>query len=274
MHRVHGEATECVMFMGRQWNASCSSGGLGRNRRWKRGLAYRKMEETDLLHLERGPVDREGCGVPQNGQNGLVLESYDRNGGPVDREGCGVPENGGNGLVLERYGQNGGPVHQEGCGVPQNGTPPDIVHLHRRPPPACTSYCLCTVDLLQPPPATFIHGLLFIQPPPRAPPPATVQLALSTGSCSTTPPRATVHPALHRLLFNQPSTGSSCSSSPPRGPVHPAPTGSIDRGPIHPEATASTTMGSCSSNPHQELFIQTPPTTLTVHPEAAWVGFS
>ena len=40
-----------VMFMGSQpagseWNAwSCSSGGLGRNRRWKRGLVYRTMEE-------------------------------------------------------------------------------------------------------------------------------------------------------------------------------------------------------------------------------------
>src|SRR3954464_3669682 len=71
MHRVHGEATECVVFMGRQWNASCSSGGngtcgsqpagsernawscslggLGQNRRWKRGLAYRRTEKTDLL---------------------------------------------------------------------------------------------------------------------------------------------------------------------------------------------------------------------------------
>ena len=30
LHRhVHGEATECVMFMGRQRNASCSSGGNG-----------------------------------------------------------------------------------------------------------------------------------------------------------------------------------------------------------------------------------------------------
>ena len=92
MHRVHGEATECVVFMGRQRNASCSSGGngtrgsqpagskrnawscssggLGRNRRWKRGLACRTMEETDLLHSERGPVDREGSSIPQNGGNG------------------------------------------------------------------------------------------------------------------------------------------------------------------------------------------------------------
>ena len=65
-----------VVFMGSQpagskrnvW--SCSSGGFGQNRRWKRGLAYRTTEETDLLCSERGPVDREGCGVPQNGGNG------------------------------------------------------------------------------------------------------------------------------------------------------------------------------------------------------------
>ena len=77
--RVHGEATECAVFMGRQRNASCSSGGngtrgsqparsernawscssggLGRNRRWKRGL-------------NEGPVDREGSSVSQNGGNG------------------------------------------------------------------------------------------------------------------------------------------------------------------------------------------------------------
>ena len=64
-----------------------------------------------------GPVDREGCGVPQNGLNGPATSkqgscssggvwrtakrkkrtSYGRNGGPVDREWCGVPQNGGNG---------------------------------------------------------------------------------------------------------------------------------------------------------------------------------
>ena len=76
MRRVHGEATECVVFMGRQRNASCSSGGngtrgsqpagserntsscssggLGRNIRWKRGLAYRRMEETALCLTGHG----------------------------------------------------------------------------------------------------------------------------------------------------------------------------------------------------------------------------
>ena len=91
-----------------------------------------------------------------------------------------------------------------------------------------------------------LHGLLFNHPstgycssipPPCTTPPATVQPALSTDSYSTTPPRATIHQALHRLLFIQPSTGSSCSSNPSRGPVHPAPTGSIDRGPVNPKAT-------------------------------------
>ena len=150
-----------------------------------RGLAYHKMEETDLLRSKRGLVDRQGCGVPQNG---------------------------GNRLVLERCGRNGGLVHREGCGVPQNGTPRDIVHLHRRRPPRATVHPPSTSSSLHM--RLFIHGLLFIQPPPPAPPPATVQPALSTGSCSTTPPRATVHPALHGVvLFIQPSTGS-CSSTP------------------------------------------------------------
>ena len=51
-----------------------------------RGLAYRKTEETDLLWSKRGPIDREGCGIPQNEGNILVLEHYGRNGGPVHWE--------------------------------------------------------------------------------------------------------------------------------------------------------------------------------------------
>src|SRR4051812_28818381 len=46
-----------VVFMGRQRNASCSSGGLGRNRRWKRGLVYRRTEEMALCstgHVRNG----------------------------------------------------------------------------------------------------------------------------------------------------------------------------------------------------------------------------
>ena len=115
-----------------------------------------------------------------------------------------------------------------------------LLFIYRRPPPAstcdCSSMGSCSSSLHR----TLRHQLH--QPSPR-------------GSCSTTPPRATVHPALHRLLFIQPSTGWSCSSSPPRGPVHP-PARSIGvlfiqrqrpllpRGPVHPTPT-----GNCSSKP-------------------------
>ena len=75
MRRVHGEATECVVFMGRQRNALCSWGGngmrhvhreatervganrLGRNSQWKRFLAYRRTEESALCstgHVRNG----------------------------------------------------------------------------------------------------------------------------------------------------------------------------------------------------------------------------
>ena len=113
-------------------------------------------------------------GVLQNGGNGLVFDRPHSKRDPIHREGSGVPQNGGNRLVLERYGRNGGPVHQEGCGVPQNGTPWDTVHLHRRPPPASTSYC----SSIHPPSTVHptLHGVvLFIQP--------------STGSCSSSPNR-------------------------------------------------------------------------------------
>ena len=130
--------------------------------------------------------------------------------------------------------------------------------------PASTGYCSSTVDLLQPPRATVHARLLFIQPPPCATPPATVQPALSMVSCSTTPPQATVHPALRRLLFIQTSMGWSYSSSPPRGPIHPAPTGSVDQGPVHPEATPRgpvhpPPLGTVHPNPPSQqcsLFIQ------------------
>ena len=97
------------------------------------------------------------------------------------------------------------------------------------------------------PPSTpsSLHELLFIH---RRPPPASTCDCSSTGSCSSSlprkllhlvpfnqpSPRATVHPALHHLLFILPSMGWSYSYCPPRGRVHPAPTGSNDRGPVHP----------------------------------------
>ena len=220
-------------------------------------------------------------GVPQNGGNGLVFDRPRSKRDPVHREGSGVPQNGGNGPPTVETG-----VLLIGRGVAYRKT--DETDLLRSKRGSCSSggvwrtakrdstgYCSSppsTSSSLHGLPSTSssLHGLLFIQPPPRATPPATVQPALSTGSCSTTPPRATVHPALHRLLFIQPSTGWSCSSSPPRGPVHPAPTGSIDRGPVHPEATPR---GPVHPPPPGTVH-PNPPATLTVHPEAASIGFS
>src|SRR3954470_22454114 len=53
-----GNGTRGSQPAGTEWNAwSCSSGGLGRNRRWKRGLAYRRTEETALCstgHVRNG----------------------------------------------------------------------------------------------------------------------------------------------------------------------------------------------------------------------------
>ena len=54
MRRVHGEAMECVMFIGRQRNA-WEPIGLDGTGDGKRGLAYRRTEETDgVLLIERG----------------------------------------------------------------------------------------------------------------------------------------------------------------------------------------------------------------------------
>ena len=92
------------------------------------------------------------------------------------------------------------------------------------------------------PPSTSssLHGLLFIQPPPRATPPATVQAPLhghpSTVYCSTSLPRGPVHPALHGVLFIQPQ------------PARPIGVLFIQR--QH--------HGVLFIHPHMELFIQTP----------------
>ena len=83
MRCVHGEAMECVMFIGRQRNA------------W---------EPTSL--------DRTGDGNEAwRTTERRKQTSYGRNGGPVDWEGCGVPQNGGNepptvetGVLLIRRG--------------------------------------------------------------------------------------------------------------------------------------------------------------------------
>ena len=102
-----------------------------------------------------------------------------------------------------------------------------LLFIHCRLPPASTSYCSSTGSC-----SSSLHWLLFIQP--------------STGYCSSSPPPATVQPALHGVLFihPQPARSGSCSSSSNGlyytiGPVHPTPA------------------GNCSSNPQQcSLFIK------------------
>ena len=103
---------------------------------------------------------------------------------------------------------------------------------HRRPPPASTSYCSSTVDLLQPPPAT-VH--------PRAPVHPASTARYSTSYCSTTP--------LHGLLYNHPSTGYR-SSTPPPSTVHPA---------LHH------TMGSCSSRGNATAHCSSTPPPRNAH---------
>ena len=88
MRRVHREATECVVFIMMQRNACEPTGsvgtecvvmllgGLGRNRRWKRGLAYRTTEEIDLLHLVRGPVDRRGVAYRKMEETDLLRSKW------------------------------------------------------------------------------------------------------------------------------------------------------------------------------------------------------
>ena len=252
MRRVHREETERV-----------GANRLGRKSRWKRGLAYRRTEETALCST--GHVRNGSCssgGVWRTAKR-TKRTSYGRNGGPVDREGCGVPQN----------GRNGPPTVETGVLFIGRGVAYRKTGLHG-------ILFISTVDLLQPPRAT-----VDLLRPPRAPVHPASTARYSTGYCSTTPPRA----PLHHLLFIQPSTPRGpvqpplhghpstvyCSSSPPHHGVlfnHPS-TGIPPPSTVHP--ALHHTMGSCSSRgnatahcssnpPHSSLFI----------PEAASIGFS
>src|SRR3954464_15310966 len=86
--RVHGEATECVVFMGRQRNASCSWGGNGMRRVHGEatecvvsiGRQRNAWEPTGwagtecvVVFIERGWTEQAmetRPGVPHNGGNG------------------------------------------------------------------------------------------------------------------------------------------------------------------------------------------------------------
>ena len=80
---VHGEATECVVFMGRQRNARVH------------GEATECVVFIGRAWTEQAMETRPG--VPQNGGNGLVFDRPRSKQDPIHREGCCVPQNGGKG---------------------------------------------------------------------------------------------------------------------------------------------------------------------------------
>ena len=67
--RVHGEATECVVFIGRQRNAWEPIGldGTGDGNEAWRTAERRNDLVFDQPRSKWDPVHQEGCGVPQNG---------------------------------------------------------------------------------------------------------------------------------------------------------------------------------------------------------------
>ena len=184
-----------------------------------RGVAYRKTDETDLCCCAMVETRSYSSGGVWRTVKRRKRTSYGRNGGPVDREGCGVPQNGRNGPPTVEMG-----VLFIGRGVAYRKTGLHgilfISTVNLLQPPRST------VDLLQPPRApvhlasTAYYSTGYCSTTPPSP---TVHPALhTTGSCSTTPPRA----PLHRLLFIQPSTRPRGPVHPEATPpltIHPNP---------------------------------------------------
>ena len=217
-----------VVFMGRNGmhgrvHREGLDGTVDGNKAWCTA-EWRKRPCVRLATVETGSCSSGGVWRTAKRRK---RTSYGRNGGPVDREECGVPQNGGNRLVLEHYGRNGGPIDWEGCGILQNGTLQDTVHLHRRPPPTstydCSSTASCSSSLHRSSTSycstNLLHGVLFNQP--------------STGSsCPSSPPWGHVHPPPTALIDRGPvhpaattsTTTGYYSSNPPPGTVHPIPT--------------------------------------------------
>ena len=93
MRRVHGEATECVMFIGRQrnaWEPSGLDGTADGNEAW-RTAERRKRPCVRPTTFETGSCSSGGVWRTAKWRK---RTSYGRNGGPDHREGCGVPQNG------------------------------------------------------------------------------------------------------------------------------------------------------------------------------------
>ena len=136
---------------------SCLSGGVWRTTKWRKQTSYGR---------NGGPIDREGCGVPQNGQNGP----------PTVETGVLFI---GRGVAYRKTGLHGVLFNH-----PSTTTPPlSIIH------PALHAMGSCSTTPPRPP----LHRLLFIQPStPRGPvhPEATPPLTVHP----TPPATLTVHP--------------------------------------------------------------------------------
>ena len=167
----------------------------GANRLGRNGMCGRVHREG----LDRIGDGNEACRTAQRRKQ----TSYGRNGGPVDREGCGVPQNGGNGPPTVETGvlliRRGVAYRKTGLHGILFISTVDLLQPPRAPVHTAstarysTGYCSTT------PPRAPLHRLLFIQPSttPRGPvhPEAT--------------PPLTVHPTPpQRSLFIQ-SIGSS-----------------------------------------------------------------
>ena len=85
MRHLHGEVTECVVFIGRAWTKQAMETRLGVPQNGGNGLVF------DRPRSKRDPVHREGSGVPQNEGNGLLLDLLRSKRGPVDLGECVVP---------------------------------------------------------------------------------------------------------------------------------------------------------------------------------------
>ena len=174
-----------------------------------RGVAYRRTEETDLLRSKQGSCSSGGVWRTAKRRK---RTSYGRNGGPVDREGCGIPQNGRNGPPTVETG-----VLFIGRGVAYRKTEETdlcwsatvetgVLFIGRGVAYRKTGLhgilFISTVDLLQPP-----RAIVDLLQPPRVPVHPASTARYSTGYCPTTPPPSIVHPALH--------TTGSCSTTPP-----------------------------------------------------------
>ena len=72
--RVHGEATKWggngMRHVHREATERVGANRLGRNRRWNEAWCTAQRGKRTSYCRNGGPVDREGCGVQQNGGNG------------------------------------------------------------------------------------------------------------------------------------------------------------------------------------------------------------